>query len=272
MDRMDPAHAGQFDLCQSCSVTSSGYPMIKNSHSPDLLREAKDLIESGMPAWRAATEKMAAALDQRATRKQVAEAVGMSRPWVTQMLKWREAGYAWPTPFGPQSKASRQRAKCQSADARPKAEKFDTQENSAAAAERARTEKAKAEAEQAKSEAQKATAQAIWANAEAARAAAAARAEAAAWAFWKQRDNSNLQKVHSGSRALLVNALGMLGSDQAGERDSAARTAERIRKALGSTWDELVVQATEDDEQGNEFDQDGEGYEPALDEDEEPTS
>jgi hypothetical protein len=44
-------------------------------------------------------------------------------------------------------------------------------------------------------------------------------------------------------RELLVKALGMLGSDHAGERDSAARTVEKQRARLNMGWDELIVEA-----------------------------
>jgi hypothetical protein len=47
------------------------------------------------------------------------------------------------------------------------------------------------------------------------------------------------------ARELLVKTLGMLGSDQAGERDNAALTAEKIRKKTGMTWDELIIPADE---------------------------
>ena len=51
--------------------------------------------------------------------------------------------------------------------------------------------------------------------------------------------------VHSGPRELLVKALGMLGSDQAGERASAALVVEKQRGKLGMTWDELIIPADE---------------------------
>jgi hypothetical protein len=37
-------------------------------------------------------------------------------------------------------------------------------------------------------------------------------------------------------RKMLVRALEMLGSDNAGERDAAAHQCERIRKKHGLTW------------------------------------
>jgi hypothetical protein len=40
---------------------------------------------------------------------------------------------------------------------------------------------------------------------------------------------------------MCLKALGMLGSDQVGERAAAALTAEKQRIKLGMTWDELIV-------------------------------
>jgi hypothetical protein len=37
----------------------------------------------------------------------------------------------------------------------------------------------------------------------------------------------------------------MLGSDHPGERDNAARTAERLRKEFGLTWGNLIIPANE---------------------------
>ena len=41
-------------------------------------------------------------------------------------------------------------------------------------------------------------------------------------------------------RAQLMRVLGMLGSAHPGERDNAARLAERIRRAAGLTWEQLI--------------------------------
>jgi hypothetical protein len=42
-------------------------------------------------------------------------------------------------------------------------------------------------------------------------------------------------------RARLAAILGMLGSNSAGERDNAAQQAERLRRRLGKTWDDLLA-------------------------------
>ena len=55
------------------------------------------------------------------------------------------------------------------------------------------------------------------------------------------------KKIHSGPRELLIKALGMLGSEHAGERANAALVVERKRKQLGMMWDELIVPADLED-------------------------
>lgn len=63
----------------------------------------------------------------------------------------------------------------------------------------------------------------------------------------------------SRARKLLVKALGMLGSDRAGERANAALKVEVFRTKLGRTWEELIVQELEDledDEDEDDFDDD----------------
>jgi hypothetical protein len=90
---------------------------------------------------------------------------------VNRLLRWRLGDYRDGTSFGPQAKASRQRAGCSGATERQRVE------------------------------------------------------------------------IPGGSRDLFVKTLGMLGSDYVGERDNAARTAERLRKEFGLTWDQLIIPA-----------------------------
>lgn len=59
------------------------------------------------------------------------------------------------------------------------------------------------------------------------------------------------KEIHSGPRELLVKTLGMLGSDNAGQRDAAALAAEKQRAKFGMTWDQLIIRATDvEDEMG----------------------
>jgi hypothetical protein len=217
------------------------------------LRRAKETIASTTvyckPSWRDVTEDMAAAKALGASQRQIAKAVGKSSAWVHQMLKWRADGYLNDTPFGPSSKTSRQRAKRGQA---PDRKKQKTEKSGAgtdqaqAAAAHARAKTAKAEAAKAKADAAKATDEARRARAEAFRAQAeAARAEAEARTARARSNTPNRQKVHSGPRDLLVKALGMLGSDHAGERANAALVVEKQRTKLGMAWDELIISANE---------------------------
>ena len=54
--------------------------------------------------------------------------------------------------------------------------------------------------------------------------------------------------IRSRTRDLLVKALGMLGSDHAGERAVAALMAMKQRVKLGMTWDELIVRVHDDED------------------------
>jgi hypothetical protein len=213
----------------------------------DLLSRARLAIESGETSLRAAAEDIAAAQEQRATQRQIAEAVGKSAAWVNRLLNWRKSGYQG-TAFGPQSKASRQRAeRVQATERKNQKQPATTSERVQAAAERARAQSAKAEAAKAKAEAHKAKADAAKATADARRAEAEAKAKAKAYRFFGSGFDNDAEekKVPSGPRELLVKALGMLGSDHDGECLNAARAAEKQRARLGVSWDELIIPANE---------------------------
>jgi hypothetical protein len=211
----------------------------------ELLGRAKRAIEAGENSLHDAAEDIAAAREQGATQRQIAEAVGKSAAWVNRLLKWRQSGYQDDTAFGPQARASRQRAKRVQATEQTKKRPATTSEQAQAAAARARAETAKAEAARARADAQKAKAEANKAKAD----ARTARANAKARAYGSFRgafdDGTEEKKIHSGRRERLVKALGMLGSDHAGERANAAQVVEKQRAELGMTWDELIIPAAE---------------------------
>lgn len=215
------------------------------------LDRARRHIEAGDTRLRAAAEHLAAARKQGATQRQMARGVGKSAPWVNRLLQWHDNGYVDETPFGPQAKASRQKAKHVQAPEQNKQKPATTSEQAQAAAARARAEEAKAEAQKAKADATKAKADAAKAKADAAKAKAEARKarteeqarmHEAFRAAFGMAENTPL---HSGPRELLVKALGMLGSDYPGERDNAARIVEKQRAKLAMTWDELIIQVTD---------------------------
>jgi sRNA-binding protein len=157
---------------------------------------------------------------------------------VNRLLRWRQSGYRDDTAFGPQAKASRQRAKrVQATEPKPAT----TSEQAQAAAARARAETAKAEAAKAKPDAQKAKAEAAKARADAR--TARAKEKAKAYSFFRGASGNSTPKIDSRQRELLVKSLGMLGSDHAGERADAAVVVEKQRTQIGMTWDELIVAA-----------------------------
>lgn len=221
---------------------------IKNLKVEDLLRQAKLSIEQGEERWHQAAEDIAAASEQGATQRQIAKAVGKSAAWVNGLLKWRTGGYQG-TPFGPQVKARRdaasfsptERTETNSRPASPSEAKAST-------AAQAEADKARADAAAAKARAQQAKAEAVEAKAKAAKAKADAKhaeAEAHAEVFRSTLGTSEKKEIHSSTRTLLVEALGKLGSDQQGERESATATVETLRKKLDMSWDQLIIEATD---------------------------
>lgn len=210
----------------------------------ELLDRAKQAIESGETSLHAAAEDMAAAQEQGATQRQIAEAVGKSAGWVNRLLKWRQGGYQDDTAFGPQAKASRRRAqRVQSPEQKKKEKPATTSAQAQAAAARARAETAKAEAARAKADAQKAKAEAAKAKADAR--TAREKEKARTYSFFRGSFGDNTKTIDSRRRELLVKYLGMLGSDHAGERANAAKFAEKQRTELGMTWNELIIPANE---------------------------
>jgi len=206
----------------------------------ELLSRARHAIQAGENSLHDAAEDIAAAREQGATQRQIAEAVGKSAAWVNRLLKWRQSGYQDGTAFGPQAKASRQRVRDVQATERKKEKPATTSEQAQAAAARARAETAKAEAARAKADAQKAKAEAAKAKADARAAKARERAS-----FFHGVDGGNTakKKIRGRPRERLVKALGMLGSDYPGERANAAHFVEKQRTQLGMTWDELIIPA-----------------------------
>jgi hypothetical protein len=82
----------------------------RNISITKLLSRAQLAIDSGETSMRSAAEDIAAAQEEGATQRQIAEAVGKSAAWVNALLKWRAGGYQDATAFGPEAKSSRQRA------------------------------------------------------------------------------------------------------------------------------------------------------------------
>jgi hypothetical protein len=204
-----------------------------------LLSRAKASIAgyyNGVNSLRSAAEDVAAAQARGATQTHIAATLGKSQPWVNRLLQWRTGGYQ-DTAFGPESKAKRERsANYQSPDkssAKPKP----------SSEARFNAEAAKAEAAKAKAEAAKAKAEAAKARSENARARADAK-RAQHEAFAEMFGRRERKVMDAKARDVLVKALGMLGSDSDGEVLNAARVAEKQRRKLGFTWDDIIVAAS----------------------------
>ena len=81
-----------------------------------LLELARREVALGDKQFRHAAEHMGSAEDKGASQRQIAAAVGKSVGWVNRILQWRRSGYRDDTPFGPESRASRARARVQPAE------------------------------------------------------------------------------------------------------------------------------------------------------------
>jgi hypothetical protein len=74
-----------------------------------LLSRSKVRIDKGWRSIRDGVEDFAVAKERcNATQREIAGRLGKAESWVSRMLKWREEGYP-DTPFGPESKAARER-------------------------------------------------------------------------------------------------------------------------------------------------------------------
>jgi hypothetical protein len=218
----------------------------RNVESGDtILGGAGELYERAAEFYRSATEHMAKAQEKGASQRRIANYLGKSPGWVNRLLRWRASGYR-NTPFGPQSKASRERARVQAAERTKRTQRARGKgEHDEVTAELARTKAVQAEAARARAEAERATDDAMRAKVEAIRERIwAERAYAKARAAGERFDAFD-RPIDAATRNLLVKALGMLGSAHAGERASAAAVAEKQRARIGMTWDELLVPAND---------------------------
>jgi hypothetical protein len=205
------------------------------------LQIAKKAIASGENDLRRAAKHIAEARKQGASQRRIAAAIGKAVSTVNRYLSWHDSGYRDETPFGPESKAKRQRARVRATerDNRKKRTHGEVAHDDLAAA-LARAQAAQADAARARAEAKEATDEAMRAKAEAVR--ERLRAERA---YASSAATAPRQPLDGRLRDLLVKALGLLGSDQAGERANAAVVAEKQRAKLGMTWDELIVPAND---------------------------
>jgi hypothetical protein len=196
-----------------------------------LLEQAKHCIARGESSMREAAEHIdeAMRLDNKLTQRAIAERIGKSPAWVNRLISWKSAGYKSETPFGPQSKASRKKAAAVQATKRPP-EKI--------APEALLRKKARAERDTAKASAAEAPAKA----ADSKHKAQQAKHEAEAERVRANRLRANgAADISYEDRERLVKLLGMLGSEHEGERASAAKKADDLRKSLDLDWSDLIV-------------------------------
>jgi colicin import membrane protein len=234
-----------------------------NNNITELLNGAKAAIEAGEKFMHIAADSIAKASEQGATQREIAAGVGKSAAWVNGLLKWRTAGYP-ETPFGPQAKATRDKTdRVQSTKhENPKNAKHENPK-AASSEQQAKADKAKAEAATAKAQADEAKARAAEARAKAAEAKTAAKAKATADRLKDRADarkakaqakakhdsrfdhlfGKKTAQINAAQRDTLMKCLGLLGSEHAGEVANAAAMAEKVRKKLNASWDDLIVDA-----------------------------
>jgi hypothetical protein len=174
----------------------------------DLLFRAKTAIASGEKSLRIAAEDIAAARQQGATQRTIAAKIGKSAAWVNRLLAWRDSGYIGDAAFG---RAQRRRIGVQPAEHKAK---------SAAAGGAARNDSARGETKQ-RSNVQEPNFDWAW--------------------LGDELGNIVSGTISDTPRDVLVKTLGMLGSDHDGEIVNAARAAEKQRRKLGLTWDQLLI-------------------------------
>ena len=196
---------------------------------PELLTRAKQSIESGVSAFRAAAEYLADAQELGVSQRQLADEVGKSAAWVNALLKWRERGYPDGTPFRPQAKA------------RPRLVKAvqETEQNGWEA-----TDRPAITHEQVEITASGSLLDTAMVEADTPVEAEVAKREDVAAPDATTTSRPKV-KLSSAQRGLLVNTLGALGSSKPGVRDHAARAVGRQLIRLGLKWEHLIIPANE---------------------------
>ncbi len=125
---------------------AASFAEVNSTTKAALLRRAKDAIEAGDQSLHDAAAALALAQqDFKASQREIADAVGKSVAWVNRLLQWQRQGFGG-TPFGPGSKARRERQKSVQAPEQPAPRKVNA-DNTEASADKGKTECAKREAE-----------------------------------------------------------------------------------------------------------------------------
>jgi hypothetical protein len=195
----------------------------------ELLSRAKAAIAAGEKSLREATEDIAAAQEQGASQRQIAAEVGKSPAWVNRVLAWRRSGFAGEA-FGPAHHRER-RIGVHPGKHKPQPSRSGERLTDEVKAETAAQEAINAYWEtyrthQSESERLRAETERI-----------RSQYESLVFGEFKSIDHT--------TRRILVKSLGMLGSDQAGEVLNAARIIEKQRRKLNAAWDDLLIRATD---------------------------
>lgn len=136
------------DTSSSTHAVSTAEPSMprhgNTTTKADLFSRAKDAIEAGDQSLYEAAEALARAQEFKATQREIAKAVGKSADWVNRLLQWRREGCAG-CPFGPGSKAGRERQKRVQSTEQRAPRKVDA-DNAEASTDKCKTECAKREA------------------------------------------------------------------------------------------------------------------------------
>jgi hypothetical protein len=202
---------------------------------------AKRDIANGYNSLRSASEHIAAAIKTGATQADAAARIGKSQPWVNRLLLWRSGGFKDGGPFA--ADHAKEKISRANKSAKPNSKSNKTKSDARARADQAKAEAAEARAEQARAK--------HAANEARAKARAERERTKAEWAkSFRDTFNGgdNTASIHSSDRNKMVKALGMLGSDHDGEILNAARMVERLRCKLNTTWDLLIVTASDVEE------------------------
>jgi hypothetical protein len=195
-----------------------------------ILGRASELHQRVSEFYRSATEHMSKAQRKGASQRHIASYLGKSSAWVNRLLRWRKSGYK-DTPFGPESKASRERARVQAAERFGKTDKpcgeikLDELVAVSARANADLTERAKAG-----TKAERATDFVKWDDTP---------------AVDTIEERETARTFSGGERARLIEALECLGAKRSGLRAKFALNVERRRAGLGLAWDQLLIPAHE---------------------------
>jgi len=170
------------------------------------------------------------AQEQGASQRQIAAAIGKSPAWVNRVLAWRRDGFPGEA-FGPAHHRERRRL-----GVHPGKHKPQPSRSGERLADEAKAETAAQEAINAYWEAYR-THQSETERLRAETERIRSQYESLVFGEFKSIDHA--------TRRILVKSLGMLGSDQAGEVLNAARIIEKQRRKLNAAWDDLLIRATD---------------------------